>query len=166
MTSANKPYSVNLNDLLHGYISDDKFNDINITGLSLDSRHIKVGELFIAIKGETVNGIEFINSAIENGAAAVMWEADASADAIKLNWRNTASNIDVPIIAIENLSQLTGVFADRFYDSPSKTIPVCGITGTNGKTTTTRMLAHIFKESRVMEYLFSQLKGQEVPDRN
>lgn len=143
MTSKTKPYTVNLNDLLNGYITDDKFNDIYIAGLSLDSRNIKSNELFIAVKGETVNGIEFINNAIEQGAAAVLWEAEASIDAIKLNWRKTSSNIEIPIIAIENLSQLTGIFADRFYDSPSKTIQVCGITGTNGKTSCADFIAQV-----------------------
>lgn len=132
---------MNLNDLLHNYITDDKFNDITITGLSLDSRTIKKNNLFIAIKGEAVNGIEFINNAIEQGAAAVLWEANASIDAIKLNWRKTSENINVPIIAIDNLSQLLGEFADSFFESPSEKISVCGITGTNGKTSCADFIA-------------------------
>jgi len=148
MASRTGQYSMNLNDLLAGYITDDKFNDINVTGLSLDSRSIKKNDLFIAIKGETVNGIEFINAAIEQGAAAVLWEADPSIDAIKLNWRQTSSNrgvsnIDVPIIAIENLSQLAGEFADSFFASPSEQISVCGITGTNGKTSCADFIAQM-----------------------
>ena len=143
MTSQTKQYSMNLNDLLNSYITDDKFNDINITGLSLDSREVKENYLFIAIKGETVNGIEFINNAIEKGAAAVLWEADATVDAIKINWRKTTSDINVPIIAIENLSQLTGEFADCFYGNPSEQISVCGITGTNGKTSCADFIAQM-----------------------
>ena len=136
-------YSMNLNDLLNEYITDDKFNDINITGLSLDSRSIKNNYLFFAIQGETVNGIEFINNAIEQGAAAVLWEADASADYIKINWRKTSSNVNVPIIAIENLRELTGKLADCFFGSPSKQISVCGITGTNGKTSCAHFIAQM-----------------------
>ena len=143
MTSHTKHFSMNLNDLLNGYISDDKFNDITITGLSLDSRSIKKNNLFVAVKGETVNGIEFINNAIEKGAAAVLWEADAAIDAIKLNWRKTSADIDVPIIAIENLSQLLGEFADSFYENPSAQISVCGITGTNGKTSCADFIAQM-----------------------
>ncbi len=134
---------MNLNDLLADYITDDKFNDITITGLSLDSRSIKKNNLFIAIKGETVNGIEFINNAIEKGAAAVLWEADAAIEAIKINWRKTSADINVPIIAIENLSQLLGEFADSFFESPSKQISVCGITGTNGKTSCADFIAQM-----------------------
>ncbi len=143
MSSHTKQYSMNLNDLLAGYITDDMFNDINVTGLSLDSRSIKKNALFIAVKGETVSGIEFINNAIDQGAAAVLWEADATIDAIKINWRKTASNINVPIIAIDNLSQLTGEFASRFFGNPSDKISVCGITGTNGKTSCADFIAQV-----------------------
>ena len=136
-------YSMNLNDLLNEYITDDKFNDINITGLSLDSRSVKNNYLFFAIQGENVNGIEFINNAIELGAAAVLWEADATTDYIEINWRKTSSDINVPIIAIENLSQLTGEFADQFFESPSSKISVCGITGTNGKTSCADFIAQM-----------------------
>ena len=143
MTSFAKKYSMRLNDLLKNYIQDEKFNDINIQGLSLDSREIKEKQLFIAIKGEAVNGIEFINSAIEQGAAAVLWETDTTVDAIKINWRTTSAGIPVPIIAVENLSQLTGVLADRFYGKPSDKISVCGITGTNGKTSCADFIAQM-----------------------
>lgn len=141
MFSNTKQYAMNLNDLLNNHIMDDKFNDITITGLSLDSRSITNGELFIAIKGESVNGIEFINNAIEQGAAAVVWESEETVDAIKVNWRKTSSNIEVPIIAVENLSQLIGELADSFYGKPSKNIYVCGITGTNGKTSCADFIA-------------------------
>ena len=145
---ASQQYSINLNDLLNGYITDDKFNDITISSMSLDSRDVKEHSLFIAVKGETVNGIEFINNAIEQGAAAVLWEtedeaADVNVESIKINWRKTSSNIEVPIIAIENLSQLVGEFADRFYNNPSKKISVCGITGTNGKTSCADFIAQM-----------------------
>lgn len=143
MSSQIKQYSMNLNDLLNRFITDDKFNDINITGLSLDSRNIKNNYLFIAIKGEKVNGIEFINNAIELGAAAVLWEADANVDVIKINWRKTSSNVDIPIIAIENLSQVVGELADQFFDKPSSKISVCGITGTNGKTSCADFIAQM-----------------------
>ena len=145
MSSHVKKHSMNLNDLLNKHLTDDKFNDINITGLSIDSRKVKQNYLFIAIKGETVNGMEFINNAIEQGAAAILWEADGTVDAIKINWRQSVvnNNVPVPIIAIENLTQLVGEFADTFYESPSKNISVCGITGTNGKTSCADFIAQM-----------------------
>lgn len=138
-----------LNDLLIDYLTDNdsdvskKLNEIVIRGLSLDSRHVKSDCLFIAISGETVNGVEFINSAIEQGAAAVIWEANADVSAIKINWRKTELNFNVPIIAISNLSQLVGEIASRFYDYPSEKISVCGITGTNGKTSCANYIAQM-----------------------
>lgn len=151
MTSHINQYSMNLNKLLSGYFHDEKMdaklNEIIINGLSLDSRRIKESYLFLAIKGETVNGIEFINNAIDQGAAAVLWDVDGDADtkvdAIKINWRKTSTGKNVPIIAIENLIQRSGLLADRFYGMPSKDLPVCGITGTNGKTSCADFIAQM-----------------------
>jgi len=146
MTSQSKQFSIILNDLLNGYFTEDKLDtlkNITINGLSLDSREIEPGYLFFAVSGENVNGVEFINSAIEQGAAAIIWEASADVDAIDINWRKTASKKDVPIIAITNLTQLIGEFADRFYESPSSHISVCGITGTNGKTSCASFIAQV-----------------------
>ncbi|MCW8900635.1 MAG: UDP-N-acetylmuramoyl-L-alanyl-D-glutamate--2,6-diaminopimelate ligase [Gammaproteobacteria bacterium] len=147
MISQAKQHSMILSDILNGYIReeylDEKFNNIVIDGLSLDSRNIKKHYLFLAIKGETVNGIEFINNAIEQGAAAVLWDADADVDAIAINWRTNSSGINVPIIAVKNLIQLTGALSDRFYRSPSEKISVCGITGTNGKTSCADFIAQM-----------------------
>ncbi len=143
MASHIKQFSMNLNDLLKGYFSDDKLKKITINGLSLDSRNIKPGYLFFAVSGEKVNGVEFINNAIEQGAAAVLWEMNEDIDVIKINWRTTADNNDVPIIAISNLTQLVGEFANHFYLNPSDSISVCGITGTNGKTSCADFIAQM-----------------------
>lgn len=151
MTSHINQYSMNLKKLLSGYFHDEKMEaklkEIIIRGLSLDSRKIKESYLFLAIKGETVNGMEFINNAIEQGAAAVLWDVDGDADtkidAIKINWRKTSAGKNVPIIAVENLIQRSGLLADRFYGMPSKDLPVCGITGTNGKTSCADFIAQM-----------------------
>ena len=146
MTSHSKQFSINLNTLLKGYFSEaklDTLKDITINGLSLDSRNIKSGYLFFAINGEKINGVEFINSAIEQGAAAVIWEASEYVEVIDINWRKTPENIAVPIIAISNLSQFVGELADHFYAHPSDNISVCGITGTNGKTSCADFIAQV-----------------------
>ncbi|MCK5723068.1 MAG: UDP-N-acetylmuramoyl-L-alanyl-D-glutamate--2,6-diaminopimelate ligase, partial [Gammaproteobacteria bacterium] len=143
MVSHFKQFSIKLNDLLNGYFTDDKLNKITIKGLSLDSRKIKSGDLFFAISGEKVEGVEFINGAIEKGAAAVLWETNAEVEAIQVNWRKTAKGLDVPIIAIPDLTQLVGEFANRFYASPSDNISVYGVTGTNGKTSCADFIAQM-----------------------
>ena len=143
MTSHVNNFSMSLAELLTGYVSDSGFEDIMINGLNLDSRKIGRGDMFIAIAGETVNGMTFINAAIENNAAAVVWDASTEADAIQINWRKTGSGQDVPVIAIPDLKQNAGMLADRFYGKPSETISVCGITGTNGKTSCSHFIAQV-----------------------
>lgn len=117
MSSPSKTFSIKLSDLLKGYLSQDKLEklkDITVNGLTLDSRKIKSGYLFFAVNGEEVNGVEFINNALDQNVVAVIWEASEDVDAIELNWRKTTSNIEVPIIAIANLTQIVGELADRF----------------------------------------------------
>ena len=140
---ASQKYSMTLTELLHGVVIDEKFNHVVIEGLELDSRKVQPKQLFIALNGDTVNGIDFINHAIEKGVAAVLWEADATTSSININWRKNTESIDVPIIAVKNLSKLIGEFADRFYAMPSKDISVCGITGTNGKTSCADFIAQV-----------------------
>lgn len=145
MTSQVKTYSMSLQDLLKGFVNNqgNNFKDVMIKGLSFDSRTIQDGYLFLAIKGESVNGIEFINNAIEQGAAAVLWDANAQADAIKLNWRKNSQGNEIPIVALENLQGLAGEVASRFYNEPSTRLPVCGVTGTNGKTSCADFIAQM-----------------------
>ena len=147
MTSHTKQYSMVLSNLLSGYLNenslDKNFNKIVVDDLSFDSRNVKEGCLFLALKGETVNGIEFINDAIEHGAAAVLWDANSEVDAIKINWRKNSSGIAVPIIAVENLVQLSGEIANRFFEKPSEKLSVCGVTGTNGKTSCADFIAQM-----------------------
>ena len=143
MTSLVNKFSIKLNDLLDGYFSDEKLKEITVKGLSLDSRNVQDGYLFIAISGETVNGVEFINSAIEQGAVAVLWEMNPEVDAIQINWRKASNDRNVPIIAIAGLSQLVGMLADKFYRHPSSHISICGVTGTNGKTSCADFIAQM-----------------------
>ena len=147
MSSPVKQFSMSLHKLLTGFIHnaelDHNLDEIMITGLSLDSRTIKENQLFLAVKGETVNGIEFVNNAIEQGAAAVVWDLNSGTDAIKVNWRKNSTGKDIPIIAIENLSQVSGEIASRFYHEPSTKMVVCGITGTNGKTSCADFIAQM-----------------------
>ncbi len=105
--------------------------DREITGLSLDSRRVHPGDLFIARTGARTSGHHFIQDAIQAGAVAVVAEL---------------SNIvpmqnEVPIIGLANLEQSIGMIADRFYGEPSHDMYVTGITGTNGKTSCSWFLA-------------------------
>ena len=140
---ASHSFSMNLTDLLTNFVIDEKFDEIIIEGLSLDSRSVIESDMFLATKGDTVNGMEYINDAIDSGARAICWEAEPNVNTIKVNWRKNSAGISIPIIAIENLSQVYGEIADRFYEYPSRQLSVCGITGTNGKTSCADFIAQV-----------------------
>ncbi len=103
--------------------------------MTADSRLVKAGSVFVAYKGESTDGREFIPQAIENGASAVIWE---QAD---FTWRD---EWQVPNQAIVDLKQKIGQIASEFYGQPSQHLWMIGVTGTNGKTTCTHWLAQAF----------------------
>ena len=110
--------------------------NLDITNIHSDSRKIKENGLFIAINGFTKNGIEFIQSAIDNGAKAVIVEPDV--DISKLNFK-------IPIIQVKNTRRSLAQAACAFFDYPAKKLRLIGITGTKGKTTSTFMTKAILE---------------------
>jgi UDP-N-acetylmuramoyl-L-alanyl-D-glutamate--2,6-diaminopimelate ligase len=105
-----------------------------IKGLCQDSRQLQAGDLFFAYPGLGSDGRHFIQEAIGKGAAAILFEpdGDSSFDLI---------TTPIPILPIRHLTTQLGPIAARFYDYPSRYMPVVGITGTNGKTSCTHFLA-------------------------
>ncbi|MCG6935399.1 MAG: UDP-N-acetylmuramoyl-L-alanyl-D-glutamate--2,6-diaminopimelate ligase [Proteobacteria bacterium] len=135
-------FQLTLGALLTGLVDLSPEADRTLTGLTLDSREVQPGDLFLACHGRQVDGGAFIDAAIENGAVAVVWESRPGALAIPLAWRRNAKGGPIPVIALENLSQQVGVIADRFYGHPSRALFMTGVTGTNGKTSVSQFLAH------------------------
>lgn len=135
-------FQLTLSALLQGIIEIKSEADRTITGMSLDSREIQPGDLFLACTGLSVDGATFIDAAINNGAVAVLWETQAGIHSIPLTYRSKPNGDAVPVIAVTNLSQQAGVLADRFYGQPSRALFVSGVTGTNGKTSVSQFLAH------------------------
>ena len=126
--------SIALADLLTGIVIVDPIWDRQITGIKLDSRDIKSGDLFIAKCGTVVDGRKYINEAIAKGAAAVIAE---------IGDHQEFSHADCPIFQVENLTLQIGKIAARFYKYPSRHCEVIGITGTNGKTSVSHHLAFV-----------------------
>ena len=110
----------------------------NITNITHDSRKVKEGTLFIAISGEKNDGHDFIFDAIKKGATAIV-----------ANGRAPLTNI-VPIIQVNNPRKIMSKIAANFYNNPSKTLKIIGITGTNGKTTTTQIIDCILKDNNLL----------------
>ena len=104
--------------------------NIDITNIHSDSRKIKQNGLFVAIKGYDQNGLDYLDSAIKNGAIAVVVEKDVEIEKLPKS---------LSIIKVENTRKSLAIMSCNLYDNPSKKFKLIGITGTKGKTTTTFM---------------------------
>lgn len=104
-----------------------------VRALALDSRNVRPGTLFAALRGERTDGHRYIAQAAENGAVAIVMEEHCEVPA------------GVTAIVVPDSARAISQIADAFYDSPSHSLTVAGFTGTNGKTTATQMLAAIFE---------------------
>lgn len=122
-----------LKNLLVGILDLDARLNCVVTGISIDSRKVKSGDLFLAYHGAVVNGHDFIDDAVDKGAVAVLCE-----DAI-----SSASSKKIPIVVVPDLKKQIGLIAAKFYGYPSRQLKVIGVTGTNGKTTITQFIASI-----------------------
>lgn len=108
--------------------------DCDISGLSLNSKQVQPGDLFIAIKGQSFDGRVYIPEAIAKGASAIICSVEGD------EFRSDFSH-PIPIIPVRNLTKKLDILAKKFYEDPSKELPIVGITGTNGKTTCSFLLA-------------------------
>ena len=124
-----------LSKLLKNIEYKGQHNDQEISSITYDSRKVKNNCLFIAVSGENYDGHDYISEAINNGASAIL-----------ANGRAPISN-RVPIMQVQNPRKVMSKIAANFYDNPSKKLNVIGITGTNGKTTTTQIIDHIIRFS-------------------
>ncbi len=106
-----------------------------VSGLQLDSRKLEPGELFIAYPGLRSDGRDYLAQALAAGAVAALVESESF---------KATGETPLPVIAIENLAHKVSAIAGRFYADPSASLRVTGITGTNGKTTCTQLLAQLF----------------------
>ncbi|MED4202680.1 UDP-N-acetylmuramoyl-L-alanyl-D-glutamate--2,6-diaminopimelate ligase [Neobacillus mesonae] len=109
-----------------------KGEDPEITSIENDNRKVQNGSLFICIKGYTVDGHDFASSAVKNGAAAVLAERPL--------------DIGVPVVVVKDTNRAMAVLADAFYGQPTQQLRLIGITGTNGKTTTSHLIEKILAD--------------------
>jgi UDP-N-acetylmuramoyl-L-alanyl-D-glutamate--2,6-diaminopimelate ligase len=136
MASASSPMAT-LSGLLAEFIDVSSCPATPIQGLSLDSREVKPGDLFIALKGTQTDGAKYIVQALKQGAVAVLIEAGEETVA--------HGALSVPVIAVPKLTEFVSDIAGQFYAHPSRQMTVTAITGTNGKTTCANLLANLFE---------------------
>jgi UDP-N-acetylmuramoyl-L-alanyl-D-glutamate--2,6-diaminopimelate ligase len=120
-----------LDQLLKGIADTPGLGDIVVSGLTLDSRQVRPGDAFFALRGTREHGIAFARGAVERGARVVLAEAPAT----------PVEGIDAPVLWVDGLHSNVGEIASRFFGRPSESMRVIGVTGTNGKTSTVQMLA-------------------------
>jgi len=133
MTLPQSP-AITVADLLGDFIDSSNCPSVSVSGLALDSRLVVAGDLFIAVKGTQADGVQYIAQAVERGAVAVLVEQDV-----------VASDCPVPVIVVPQLSEYVSDIAGVFYGQPSRQMPITAITGTNGKTTCSQLLAQLFE---------------------
>jgi|TARA_B110000116_G_scaffold112852_1_gene98007 UDP-N-acetylmuramoyl-L-alanyl-D-glutamate--2,6-diaminopimelate ligase len=118
-----------------------------VSGIYFDSRDVKLDSLYVAQKGELLDGHDFISQAIDNGAKTIVCE-------------------EFPIVLVDgivyvlvlNSSEALGTIASNFYDNPSEKMILVGVTGTNGKTTIATLLYELFLREGFMTGLLSTVK--------
>ena len=108
--------------------------DVSIQAIAFDSRQVQQGDLFVAIVGDAVDGHAYIQKAVDNGAIAVVGEEKPQDFANDIVWIET-----------RNSRAALAILASNYYDQPSKDLKLIGVTGTNGKTTTTSLLYRLFE---------------------
>lgn len=136
---AHRDITASLSDLLQEIAPVDAADERAVSGLSLDSRRVRRGDLFMACPGHRSHGHGFIPEALDNGAAAVVYDGGGTADLNAV--RSAAARHGTPLIPVADLNQRVGEIAARFFGRPSEAFTVVGITGTNGKTSCSHFLA-------------------------
>lgn len=151
-----------LNSLLEGLVPVGSVDDrIDIADVGLDSRSISSGALFLACRGRRTHGLRGAAQAIARGAHAVAYEPDTDLDPSLL--AQLQASTSVRFVAVPDLSRHASRIADRFFDAPSKSLHVAGITGTNGKTTTAWLVARALGVSGTRCAYFGTLGVGEPP---
>lgn len=135
--------------------------DIDIKGIEKNSKEVKEGYMFVAIKGFSTDGHKFVESAIENGAKCLM--VQEGCDLKSLNIPD-----DITILMVKDTREALAICSSNFYGNPSAQLKLIGVTGTKGKTTTTFMIKEILekagKKVGLIGTIATYINGKRIKD--
>ncbi len=137
----------------------------SVDAITSDSRAVRPGTLFVALRGERTDGHHYIEEAIARGASAIVAEHDGIADAahsvtLSLSKGGRSPNRRVATIIVPDTRIAASALADAFHDHPSHDLIVIGITGTNGKTTTTHLVRDLLETAGIPCGVIGTLGGE------
>ncbi len=135
--------------------------DFEIKGISCNSKTVKPGFIFVAIKGVKQDGSKYIDEAINRGAGALVIQSHAA---------SCSSQVKIPFITVKDSRCALAKLATEFYGNASSKIKVVGVTGTNGKTTITYLIENILRKAKtspaVIGTINYRFKNKSVPSKN
>jgi UDP-N-acetylmuramoyl-L-alanyl-D-glutamate--2,6-diaminopimelate ligase len=143
---SDSPAAMHLSALLRGLSQLPPGQDPVVTGLTLDSRQLLSGQLFLACRGGQGHGLEYLAQALQQGAAAIAYEPDAAWPETRI--RALLGGRRLPMLAVPGLRRRASEIAGRFYREPSAELSLIGVTGTNGKTSCSLFLAQALGATR------------------
>lgn len=131
-------------------------DDVEISGLTADSRKVTEGGMFVAVRGYNVDGHGFIPGAIEAGARAIVCEELPSGADPRVTW-----------IQVSDSAVALGYLASRWFGDPSQSLTLVGVTGTNGKTTIATLLYNLYRlaghKAGLLSTVVNKVDGEDVP---
>lgn len=143
----------NLSDLLKGFPTTDAVPPVEVQGIAVDSREVKPGDIFFAVV-QGVDRYKFLDRVVEHGAAAVIGE-------------RSGIELSIPHIQVADTRAALAHVSAAFYGEPASQLAMVGVTGTDGKTTTSNFIYHILRAARLQTGMISTVNariGSQVLD--
>ncbi|MFG6149006.1 UDP-N-acetylmuramoyl-L-alanyl-D-glutamate--2,6-diaminopimelate ligase [Halobacillus sp. B23F22_1] len=138
------------------YKTNQTIDELEINGVSMDSRSIGLGDVFVCIIGSESDGHDFVHAAIDQGASLIIAQREL--------------DVDFPVVIVNDTTKALAMIASTFYNYPTEQVHTIGVTGTNGKTTITYLLDEIFtlnnNTTATIGTIQMNIAGQTYPVKN
>jgi len=123
-----------------------------ICGLAVDSRKVMPGDLFLALQGQSVDGIDYLQDALDRGAVALLWDSEQDL-------------LFDQGVSVDRLVEQVGVIASRFYGAPTEQLRVAAVTGTDGKSSVTHLIASAMEQIETGAAVIGTLGGRLIREK-